>query len=549
MIEEKKLQVDVYNYLKHCEQICQIRGVGVITDKQSIFYSQLHKDDYRAHEEISSDIEKTIHPNDTNNFLIKEQNTYIFAFGYSYNFIISLPHNDELSMSQLEFIYQVIDQVEKYNNEQQNENKQVNIQIFSGNEIFETKVSKENVDELKEKLSKKITKKIKTEEEIILGKTHSKDEIKKNISYHIGIKENMTLKELHNVIITSMNYITDSYYREIFYEMFPNYDRVSNLIDIISKLEISNQNIEDLTLENAEHKLLDVIQNLFSNIKTLDELEKIINSINSISEKENIIKIFPNYETFLNYYHETRNLTEEEKITINEQLQKTSSYKDILNIIINFGYKKKIEFLSNLRYLITYQKETLQKNINNKNIITNKKQLLEIITNVEIFNSQLYDNEEKLQQIVKNIIEEEEKINYYNKEICYNTSSIFRKIFYRNKVRKYNDAQITSKTEKNKLQQERELLEKKIMLLKKQIKTLENQIKNIIKSEHIPRTIDELEKLYSEIELRDEKLINDDIDFYKKQIIEIEYELENATKSGLVIQNAQDIQENNKGKN
>ena len=51
-IDERSLELKPEEYFDYCKNNKNIRGVWVITDKQSIFYSQILNNDYRTHDDI-----------------------------------------------------------------------------------------------------------------------------------------------------------------------------------------------------------------------------------------------------------------------------------------------------------------------------------------------------------------------------------------------------------------------------------------------------------------------------------------------------------------
>ena len=61
MLKDNGFKLGVYDYF--CKSVNDSRkGVFLITDKQSVFYSQV-EGDYYTHDEIRIEIEKLIYPN------------------------------------------------------------------------------------------------------------------------------------------------------------------------------------------------------------------------------------------------------------------------------------------------------------------------------------------------------------------------------------------------------------------------------------------------------------------------------------------------------
>ena len=115
-IDERSLKLQADEYFDYCKNR-RIRGLWVITDKQSIFYSQVLKDDFRNHNNIEVDIENEIHPNmqiegwDA----IRPSHAYIASAGVELE--IYMPDNGKLSYSQAKFIIDILNIVEKFNGE------------------------------------------------------------------------------------------------------------------------------------------------------------------------------------------------------------------------------------------------------------------------------------------------------------------------------------------------------------------------------------------------------------------------------------------------
>ena len=99
-IDERSLKLKAEDYFDYCKNNRRIRGLWVITDKQSIFYSQVLKDDYRTHDNIQIDIENEIHPNNQieNWGAIRPSHACIASAGVELE--IYMPDNGKLSYSQ-----------------------------------------------------------------------------------------------------------------------------------------------------------------------------------------------------------------------------------------------------------------------------------------------------------------------------------------------------------------------------------------------------------------------------------------------------------------
>ena len=166
MLDEICLKLNVYDYFKFFEK-CGIRGVSVITDKQYIFYTQMLDDDNRTHNELIIDIEEKIHPksNRKGSDALRDNNAYIITYGPKC-FFISLPNNGNLSVNQVIFINDVLNEIDKYN--QEGKKVLINLDTPEGR-MINFKAS--NTDEIRNYLYEHITEVSLNEEEIILGKS------------------------------------------------------------------------------------------------------------------------------------------------------------------------------------------------------------------------------------------------------------------------------------------------------------------------------------------------------------------------------------------
>lgn len=63
-INEKSLELKAEDYFDYCKNNRRIRGVWVITDRQSVFYSQVLRNDFATHNEIAGNIEAEIYNDD-----------------------------------------------------------------------------------------------------------------------------------------------------------------------------------------------------------------------------------------------------------------------------------------------------------------------------------------------------------------------------------------------------------------------------------------------------------------------------------------------------
>lgn len=181
-IDERSLKLKAEDYFDYCKNNRRIRGLWVITDKQSIFYSQVLRDDYRTHDNIQIDIENEIHPNNQieNWGAIRPSHACIASAGVELE--IYMPDNGKLSYSQAKFITDALNIVEKFNSNEENKRKiKINLYEPPNKESKYDVTAIEDIKLLKDKLQNEITHNIDIEEEKIIGTTLPKEEVINNI--------------------------------------------------------------------------------------------------------------------------------------------------------------------------------------------------------------------------------------------------------------------------------------------------------------------------------------------------------------------------------
>ena len=219
MISKESLKLSVYDYFKYCHTNKEIRGIGLITDKQSIFYSQIEDGDYRAHEWVASDLEDTIHPNEKKEGWdkIRGENMHFFSMGWE--LIVDLPLSDTITISQYDFLVEVLNQVKKYNEEYPQ--YKIWILISTDSEYLRNH-SRFDIDDIIQKLKNLIKKDNQNiYEERKIGKVRSNKEIINNIIFTIDLESVKTIENLKKRFYIIEKYYNDNYYHKYIIEIFP----------------------------------------------------------------------------------------------------------------------------------------------------------------------------------------------------------------------------------------------------------------------------------------------------------------------------------------
>ena len=403
MLDKDSLQMNIYDYLKYCNKKETIKAVGVISDKQYVFYSQVKKNDYLTHEEISLKIENIIYKKEFtySTYTYNKNNVHLFSSGDN-EIIIDLPTTGIFTKSQYSFLDEVLTQIEKYNND----NKiKVKIAIFTPNRQHFNKFDLTDIKEIKEELKELITREIVFQEESIIGNTLDKNKLITNIIYHTGIKQCKTTKDLINTLIICDKYYNDSYYSKIFKEIFPNYIEVKEKVLLLDpKEEISNINFN----------------NIQSKIKLI-LLKKEINKINTQIEQNNIIIL--GLEKIIRIINIKKNIiNNKDKLT--ELYNEDNKTKELID-----NENSKIEEIDRQINLTKYNKELSSKKIkmNTRNTflelinISKNNRILKVINQyekdiniLEQKKNSLIEGKQKIIDKEKRVIEEFKNISGLN---------------------------------------------------------------------------------------------------------------------------------------
>lgn len=261
MLNTDDFKSDIYDYF--CKSInTSKKGVFLITDKQSIFYYQGDGESY-SHDEIRIEIEKMIHPNknlyelDTINYNI------IFGVSLGHELIVDIP-NGRLSYSQFLFFIDILKKMDKFNKSGLSNQKIELLILKRGGTIY--KSENPNVDEVVIKLNKLIIHDIRLEDEKIIGTTLDDNTIIGCMKYQIDLENCTCLEDLMVSLSRCNNYYNDSYYKFFCLELLNDYLTIINFYYEISKKDYNDISITDITYNNLEDKLREVL-NALNNIK------------------------------------------------------------------------------------------------------------------------------------------------------------------------------------------------------------------------------------------------------------------------------------------
>lgn len=524
-IDKKSLKLNPYEYFQYCNNKRRIRGAAVITDKQCIFYSQLLDNDYGTHNDIDIKIENAIHPNNQKNGWDGYYSNHAYMASVGKELIISMPENGELTSSQAQFMLNILDQTNKFNIEQEDENKKIKIDLFDNPDhesIFDTK----NIELLKQKIKSRVTNNITLEEEEIIGTTLTKEEIKQNLLTYLNLEK-------------CFKYSNDSYYKKNFNELFPDYQEVNELINILPNNILETEKTLNINFKNIKEYIITSIKNIFKYNNSYTEIYNLIFNYNSNFSKlkeETKEKIFPNFKlikkTFLSIYPKN----EEEEAYINNKLNQVMNYEEFTKVICNISYIKKTSELIQDEKLLKEATESLQKIKIDQNIIANKETLNQMI---ERKNKMARDYGNYQSKLIENkyLIEQENEIQKNkNKNIQANSKNFLKKLLNRKKIKEDTNELNNSKLRKEKLIEKKEEQLKEIEKLEKEIKSIEKKFKDITHLDFFPLDVSFMEIYYKKDNSEYENLIINRMETLRQRIDKLKQELIELKKTKLIKQ-------------
>lgn len=529
-IDERSLKLKAEDYFDYCKNNRSIRGLWVITDKQSIFYSQVLRDDYRTHDNIQIDIENEIHPNNQIEGwdAIRPSHASIASAGVELE--IYMPDNGKLSYSQAKFITDALNIVEKFNSNEENKRKiKINLYEPPNKESKYDVTAIEDIKLLKDKLQNEITHNIDIEEEKIIGTTLPKEQVINNILSNLNAPYR-NVDELSLLLGKCKSYINDDYYKDIFKELIPNYKNIKKLFDILKELYIQSDKIETMTLDNLEETLYNLIKDSFKNKKTFNDILDYLDKL-QYQDRTLVNELFPNYELLLKCCKDIRYIDKNE-LDIN--LEKCISYDDILKVITNFTYSKnKKELLEKQKQLNNYN-ESLEEITISKKIISSKDYLNDLINNRKDNEAKKNEYTFNLEENSRNITSEEKHQESINELIKESSSNFIKRIIFRKRLKQYKHDLQESINKMESLKRDNQAIAEKIHDLTKEINCIETEFESITKLNYIPNDISEMDYYYQRDITEYEKNTLDLINWVKDDITKLTKALEEIEKSNIL---------------
>ena len=403
MIDLDSTKLSIYEYFKKCSrENSYYRGVGVITNKQMVYYSQTKDHDiYDSHFDLAQGLESAIYPDDKRDFYQGDYKNDVFLFSVGNSLSIDLPDNGLLSKMQADFLLNVIDQVEKVNSEIEDDRKKIYIDFFAKSEEYlREEVDKYDFDRMRQIIIASISDKIYFEKEEIIGKTQTHDEVINSIKYHLSKIEIIKAQDLSCLRDVMFQFYDDDYYKQYILEIFPNCKEIINLMNMVMKFDIEMPNFE---IENISDFLSNIVHHLFDNIHSFESFKVVVGHFfNKNETQKDMEKYYPYFTMVVNLIYELfydnvfYSFIQFDGFDEYEMLFKNvHGYQDILNImpvLINKLIAKKEQELDGQLQIIRRNEQVKLINEHKDEIdkiIAKKKELNELI-------HEIYRDDEKI---------------------------------------------------------------------------------------------------------------------------------------------------------
>lgn len=402
--------------------------------------------------------------------------------------------------------------------------------------------------ELREALSKMITKKVTIEDEKIIGETLSKEQIKTSLVFHIGLYECATIRDIFEALNKCSVYYYDSYYRDVFLEIFPDYFKLINILNILERLDFINEEVKNVTFENVYEIICNYIKNVFRNIKTYNELKDVIYIIRPLMNFNEFKEMFVNFDIFLELVMDLTPCNDEEKNKFNKLISDAKNYNEMSSLIFKLGYQmKKSKLEENESYLIT-QKKYLENIKIKKNIVKNKDNLNDMIKKGNELRNSLFAIDIEL-GTNDYFIDREKKLIVENKNAIVDSSSnLFRKIKERKKIRNSTNNVNICELNLKKLELKKDEIKKKKESFKREIELIEKKFKEISHLDFLPFDEANMQFYYADDYYLNESEFRESIEKIEGEIKNLKKQLDNIIQIGLIKFNVETIEVNNEKK-
>ena len=250
MLKDEGFKLGVYDYFCKCINK-SIKGVFLITDKQSVFYSYV-KGDYYTHDETRIEIEKMIWPNKNIDGYrgINLDNIFIASLGHE--LLVEIPKG-RLSYSKYLLFLNILKEMDRFNKSGLS-NKKIALLILGRSETIYNSENP-NMDDVISKLKELRVCDVKLENEKIIGNTLDKDNIINCMKEQIALESCKCLGDLDISLLRCDKYYNDDYYSPYFKELFSDYSIAKNIFDEVYKRYDEDTPIMGITYDNIKDRI------------------------------------------------------------------------------------------------------------------------------------------------------------------------------------------------------------------------------------------------------------------------------------------------------
>ncbi len=263
MLDEKNLNRNIYEYFSECERHGRLKAVLLITNKQSLFYSQYDKNEYMVHLTKILDLFNLTHEEPIAYFNLDYRNNLYFA-SEGKNLYLFLPNNKAFTFFQYQFILDMLQLVEEFEKDFETKVK-IKIISFKPNTIKDKEYY--TVSEFKTEMQYMLTTDIELEKEYILGKTLNFEQIKKSILFTTRILECRSIEEFRYALEICKIFYNDSFYHESFCKIFPHFIEIKDIFSYLSNvgIQMDSQFFQNISLDCLKDQLNDYLIHKISN--------------------------------------------------------------------------------------------------------------------------------------------------------------------------------------------------------------------------------------------------------------------------------------------
>lgn len=540
-LDKAGLKNSIYDYLNGYRDT---RGVGVITDSQSIFYTQFLDKSYdKTHDNIATNIEDIIHHQRDGKFY--ENHVYVFAI-LDY-FCINFPSNGMLSLNQYKYLCDILDQVNKYNSET-TDDKKIHIDFMAENNTYDKFIQEfekeQDISKIKERLRSLITHDIHLDEEVIIGKKLSDEELTESMLFHMGLKNTMSLDEIRLMLKMCVQYFSNKNYRDMFLKIFPNYENVSSLVELLFRIDEAGIGI----LSNFSfNNMYDIIKNsgaikngiirAFDGNMDYNTIRNVFNNISSIKDHNLLIELFPNFD-FAYECIDGVKLDSSEIEKINSLLINSKTYNDKVSVIVNFIHEKLDSDIFEKEQEVAEINKKYEYLFTGKKIIANKEKINSMIAKYNDMKKECDKYNDSIGDINFSIeMNEGSSRNYTNKLNSY-SKSFWKKIFGIGIIRdcKKNIERLNGTINDLKEQKMKYISEQDN--IRHSLDQIEGEFKEITGLSYMVKNVEYMNYYYYNRDYTpDEKYYNETLEKNNMELLELKKKLDIINQSGLVKDN------------